>query len=57
MFTGNWNNKISKNEYLILYQNMDSYGHPTGTEAVKKFDKKANVQANSDKKEKLSQTN
>lgn len=57
MFTGNWNNKISKDEYLILYQNMDSYGHPTGTEAVKKFDKKANVQANSDKKEKLSQTN
>ena len=57
MFTGNWNNKISKDEYLILYQNMNSYGHPTGTEAVKKFNQKANVQTNSDKKEKLIQTN
>lgn len=43
MFTGNWNNKISKDEYLILYQNIDSYGHPTGTEAVKKFNQKANA--------------
>ncbi len=43
MFTGNWDNKISKEEYLIHYQNMNSYGHPTGTEAVKKFNEKANV--------------
>ena len=44
MFSGNWNNKISKEEYLILYRNMNSFGHPTGTEAVKKFNEKANIQ-------------
>jgi len=57
MFTGNWNNKISKKDYLILYQNINSYGHPTGTKAVKKFNEKANVQMKSNKKEKLNQTN
>ena len=36
---------------------MNSYGHPTGTEAVKKFNEKANVQVNSNKKEKLNQLN
>jgi len=41
MITGNWQNKISKEEYLELYENMDSFGHPTGTEAVKKFNEDA----------------
>lgn len=41
MITGNWQNNISKEEYLELYKNMDSYGHPTGTEAVKKFNEDA----------------
>jgi polyferredoxin len=39
MLTGMWQNKISKTEYLELYKKMDSFGHPTGTEAVKKFNK------------------
>jgi hypothetical protein len=41
MITGKWQNSISKDEYLILYKNMDSFGHPTGTEAVKKFNEDA----------------
>jgi polyferredoxin len=46
MFTGNWDNNISKEEYLLHYKNMNSYGHPTGTEAVKKFNEEANTQQN-----------
>jgi polyferredoxin len=37
IITGKWQNNISEKEYLELYKNMDSFGHPTGTEAVKKF--------------------
>jgi polyferredoxin len=37
MISGNWRNEISKQEYLKLYKDMDSFGHPTGTEAVNKF--------------------
>jgi len=46
MFTGNWNNNISKEDYLLHYKYMNSYGHPTGTEAVKKFNEEANTQFN-----------
>jgi polyferredoxin len=45
MYTGNWGNKISKEEYLLHYKQMNSYGHPTGTEAVKKFNEEANIQS------------
>ena len=41
MLTSKWQNNISKDEYLILYKDMDSFGHPTGTEAVKKFNEDA----------------
>jgi hypothetical protein len=41
MITGKWQNNISEKEYLELYENMDSFGHPTGTEAVKKFNEDA----------------
>jgi hypothetical protein len=37
MITGKWQNNISKEKYLELHKEMDSFGHPTGTEAVKKF--------------------
>lgn len=47
MFTGNWDNNITKEEYLLHYKEMNSYGHPTGTEAVKKFNREANSQINS----------
>lgn len=39
--TGKWQNNISKDEYLKLYRDMDSFGHPTGTETVKKFNEDA----------------
>jgi polyferredoxin len=37
LFTGNWQNDLTKEEYLEHYKNIDSYGHPTGTESVKRF--------------------
>jgi polyferredoxin len=37
ILTGKWQNKITKTDYLELYKNMDSFGHPTGTKAVKMF--------------------
>jgi polyferredoxin len=33
--TGHWQNKITKEQYLIHYKLMDSYGHPIGTANVK----------------------
>ena len=41
MLSGNWQNKISKEEYIDLYEDIDSYGHPTGTESVIKFNDEA----------------
>ena len=41
MVMGKWQNNITKEDYLILYKDMDSFGHPTGTEAVKKFNEDA----------------
>jgi polyferredoxin len=41
MLTGNWQNKITKTKYMELYKNMDSFGHPTGTKAMKDFNEKA----------------
>ncbi len=42
MVTGNWQNDITKQEYLVHYKMMDSYGHPTGTAAVKEFKEESN---------------
>lgn len=41
ILTGNWQNDISKEEYLLHYKNKNVYGHPTGTEAVKRFNQEA----------------
>ncbi|UCH65860.1 MAG: 4Fe-4S binding protein [Ignavibacterium sp.] len=41
MFTGNWQNNLTAEEYLFHYERMNSYGHPTGTAAMKEFNKKA----------------
>ncbi|MBT8380345.1 MAG: 4Fe-4S binding protein [Ignavibacteria bacterium] len=41
MISGNWQNKISNEEYINLYEDIDSYGHPTGTESVKRFNEDA----------------
>ncbi|GMU95922.1 4Fe-4S binding protein [Ignavibacterium album] len=39
--TGNWQNKITREEYLIHYKLMNSYGHPTGPNAMKQLNEQA----------------
>jgi polyferredoxin len=41
MLSGKWDNKITKEEYLFHFEKMKTYGHPTGTEAVRKFNDEA----------------
>jgi polyferredoxin len=41
ILSGNWHNNISKEEYINLYKDINSYGHPTGTEPVKQFNDEA----------------
>ncbi len=41
IISGNWQNKISKEQYLMMYKNRDSFGHPTGTKAIKEFNEEA----------------
>jgi polyferredoxin len=41
MFTGNWQNNMTADEYLFHYERMYSYGHPTGTSAMKELNKKS----------------
>lgn len=41
MLTGNWDNKITKEEYIELHQQLNSLGHPTGTKAIKEFNQQA----------------
>ncbi|MHB1687243.1 MAG: 4Fe-4S binding protein [Ignavibacteriaceae bacterium] len=42
ILSGHWQNNISKKEYLVHYKLMDTYGHPTGTAAVKEFKDESN---------------
>jgi len=49
IITGNWQNKVSKEEYLLHYKMMNSYGHSTGPNAMKQL----NEQANKDAKKQL----
>jgi polyferredoxin len=41
MLSDNWQNNISGEEYLHHYKLMNSYGHPTGTQSVKKFNEQS----------------
>ncbi|MEO8233107.1 MAG: 4Fe-4S dicluster-binding protein, partial [Ignavibacteriota bacterium] len=43
MLTGNWQNKISKEEYLNHYKIMNSYGHPTGAKEFKKLNQEVEM--------------
>jgi len=43
MISGKWQNVISKKEYLFHHKQLNSYGHPTSTESVKKFNREANT--------------
>lgn len=37
MLSGNWQNDLTKEEYLLHFNYMNSYGHPTGAEGFKKL--------------------
>lgn len=41
MLTGYWQNKITKEEYLMHYKMIDQLGHPTGAEEAKRFNEEA----------------
>ena len=41
MLSGHWNNKISKQQYLIYHKDMNTYGHPTGASAIRRFNQEA----------------
>jgi polyferredoxin len=41
ILTGNWQNKVSKEDYLMHFKFMNSYGHPTGTQAIKQLNEQA----------------
>ncbi|HSD64715.1 MAG TPA: 4Fe-4S binding protein [Ignavibacteriaceae bacterium] len=41
MLSKHWDNNISRRDYLIHYKMMNTYGHPTGTAAIKEFNKEA----------------
>jgi polyferredoxin len=55
MLSRHWDNNISKQEYLIHYRDMNTYGHPTGTAAIKRFNKEA-VSNNIDDKNKVNKS-
>lgn len=58
IITGNWQNKITEEQYLELYKDMDSFGHPTGTEAVIKFNEDAlKNNANTENKKEINKSN
>lgn len=41
IFTGNWQNNLTAEEYLLHYERINSYGHPTRTAAMKELNRKA----------------
>ncbi|MFO7523816.1 MAG: 4Fe-4S binding protein [Ignavibacteriaceae bacterium] len=48
MVTGYWQNEVSKEEYLIHYELMNSYGHPTGTKEIKKLNEQVESESSSE---------
>jgi polyferredoxin len=46
ILTGNWQNDVTQEEYLFHYDKMNSYGHPTSTESVEKFNREVNKKKN-----------
>lgn len=53
MITGNWQNDISKEQYLLRFKYMGSYGHPTGNEEFKRL----NEQTLNEEKDEISDSN
>lgn len=39
MISGNWQNKISKDEYLKLHKSVNSIGHPTSSKEIEELNK------------------
>ncbi len=52
IFSGNWQNNISKEEYLLHYKNINSLGHPTSTKQIDELNK-ASIKEYSNSKENL----
>ena len=52
MFTGHWQNNITPKQYLIHYKLMDTYGHPTGSAAIKKLDRESSLLKKTENKNK-----
>ncbi len=44
ILSGLWQNKISAEEYMIHYKQMNSYGHPTGTKEMKHLNEQVSRQ-------------
>jgi hypothetical protein len=47
LVTGNWQNDITHEEFLYHHKNLNSYGHPTSTESVKRFNEEQLNNSNS----------
>ncbi len=51
ILTNNWQNKVTKEEYLLHYKQMNSYGHPTGPNAMKQLNEQASKEIKREAKE------
>ncbi len=51
ILTNNWQNKVTKEEYLLHYKQMNSYGHPTGANAMKQLNEQASKEIKREAKE------
>ena len=43
MLIGHWQNNVTKDEYLIHYKYMNSYGHPTGAKEFRKLNQESEL--------------
>lgn len=41
IISGYWQNNISKQDYLYLYQNIEEYGHPTDTQKMRELNEQS----------------
>ena len=48
MLTGNWQNDIAKEEYLMHFKNIEKLNHFTGTGSVKNFNDSTAIKNNRD---------
>jgi len=48
LITGNWQNNITKIEFLYHHKNLNMYGHPTNTESVERFNREVNKEESND---------